>query len=94
MVSEKLGSVLRPHPELQTLQSQLRQMLADMASFGPVIPRPPVLDTSYDANKAIELSDDSVTPDSVPGLRVLRDSVSRDLDVLEKVCYFWNPSLP
>ncbi|OCH94600.1 hypothetical protein OBBRIDRAFT_831652 [Obba rivulosa] len=71
------------HPELQALQQQLRAILADMRSFAPSIPKPPILDTS------IRLVSTSHTPsepqsEGMPGLRALRDAVQRDLSVLNE----------
>ncbi|CCL99066.1 uncharacterized protein FIBRA_01078 [Fibroporia radiculosa] len=69
-----------PHPELRDLRTQLQKILGDMAIFGPVIPKPPVLDSSAD----IHAEGEGLPPESVPGLRALRDTVKRDLAVLEK----------
>ena len=71
------------HPELRHLRDQLRAILGDMVDFGPAIIEPPVLDSSFEANKGA--TEDAANRESVPGLRSLRDSVQRDLDVLEKV---------
>ena len=77
---------MTPHPELQDLRQRLRDIHAAMATFGSaqLAARPPILDLSMD------LSGDASEEfhshqDAVQGLRVLRDAVRRDLDVLEKV---------
>jgi hypothetical protein len=71
------------HPELQFLRIQLRNMLSSISTFGPVLPKPPVIDSSFDLGGQ---STDSVQRrEAVRGMRALKDSVKRDLDVLEKV---------
>ncbi|GJE93166.1 hypothetical protein PsYK624_093250 [Phanerochaete sordida] len=50
-----------------------------MANFGPIPPKPPLIDSSFDAS-----TDDVQRRDAVRGMRTLKDSVKRDLDVLEK----------
>ncbi|KZT08168.1 uncharacterized protein LAESUDRAFT_676817 [Laetiporus sulphureus 93-53] len=74
------------HPELQSLRSQLRGILQDMANFGPTVSKPPILDTSFDHGRPEgEKENANAAPhESVSGLRALRDAVRRDLDVLEK----------
>ena len=78
-----------PHPELQDLRERLRDVHAAMATFGSaqLAAKPPILDLSMD------LGGDSneefhTHQDAVQGLRVLRDAVRRDLDVVEKVSSF------
>ncbi|KAI0767407.1 hypothetical protein C8Q74DRAFT_1280197 [Fomes fomentarius] len=74
-----------PHPDLQKLRSELREIYTAMATYGSsqLAAKPPILDSSLD------LSGDSNNEfhshqDAVHGLRALRDAVRRDLDVLEK----------
>ncbi|KAI0943763.1 hypothetical protein AcW1_002848 [Taiwanofungus camphoratus] len=73
-----------PHPELQKLRLQLREIHDAMANFGPVTVKPPILDSSFDLNGAPEIHERCLQQESVPGLRALRDTVGRDLGVLEK----------
>lgn len=75
-----------PHPELQDLRRQLRQIYAAMATFGTaqLSARPPILDSSMDLTGETNEEFHS-HQDAVHGLRALRDAVKRDLDVLEKV---------
>ncbi|EKM57228.1 uncharacterized protein PHACADRAFT_27911 [Phanerochaete carnosa HHB-10118-sp] len=68
-----------PHPELQCLRKQLQDMLASMSSFGPTLPKPPIIDSSFDSS-----ADDVPRREAVRGMRIFKDSVKRDLDVLEK----------
>lgn len=68
-----------PHPELQNLRKQLQGMLVAMSSFGPLLPKPPIIDSSFDSSP-----DDVQRRGVVRGLRTLRDSVKQDLEVLEK----------
>lgn len=71
------------HPELQFLRKQLQDMLSSIAVFGPALPKPPVIDSSFDLSG--RSADDVQRREAVRGLRYLKDSVKRDLDVLEKV---------
>ncbi|KZT64323.1 hypothetical protein DAEQUDRAFT_678767 [Daedalea quercina L-15889] len=73
------------HPELYQLRDQLRAILRDVADFGPTISKPPVLDSSFHtAQHDKDKTEDAASHESVPGLRLLRDAVKRDADVLEK----------
>lgn len=57
-----------------------------MVDFAPTISKPPVLDSSLESNRQGTTSVEEVADrESVPGLRSLRDTVKRDLDVLENV---------
>ncbi|OBZ76717.1 hypothetical protein A0H81_03223 [Grifola frondosa] len=71
------------HPELQTLRTQLRDIYGAMSSYEPSIAKPPILDSSIDLSGDVN-EDAHNRQESVQGLRALRDSVRRDLDVLEK----------
>ena len=71
------------HPELQSLRKQLQDMLSSMAVFGPALPKPPVIDSSFDLSG--KSTDDMQRREAVRGLRTLKDSVKRDMEVLEKV---------
>ena len=74
------------HPELRHLRDQLRAILCDMVDFGPTVSKPPVLDSSFEANQQDKGEiNTAANHEPVPGLRSLRESVQRDLDVLEKV---------
>ncbi len=74
------------HPELRSLRDELRGIYSAMADFGSatLAAKPPILDSSIDLDGQ---SNDEFHShqDAVHGLRGLRDSVKRDLDVLEKV---------
>lgn len=71
-----------PHPDLQRLRSELREIYIAMATFGSsqLAAKPPILDLSGDSNNEFHSHQDAVH-----GLRALKDAVRRDLDVLEKV---------
>lgn len=82
---EPSGTPLRHHPGLHTLRAKLQGILKSISSFGPTVPRPPIIDSSFDlAGNPVE---DSQRQDAVRGLRALKDSVKRDLDVLENVSH-------
>ena len=72
-----------PHPELHRLQKQLRDMLQSMSTFAPALPKPPIIDSSLDLTG--NSAEDAQHRESVRGMRALKDTVKRDLDVLEKV---------
>ncbi|KAH9921786.1 uncharacterized protein B0H18DRAFT_1086043 [Fomitopsis serialis] len=73
------------HFELHHLRDQLHAISRDLVDFGPIVSKPPVLDSSFDsANVDKEKTESTASHESVPGLRALRDAVKRDLDVLEK----------
>ncbi|KAH9903450.1 hypothetical protein C8Q73DRAFT_635400 [Cubamyces lactineus] len=73
------------HPELHALRDQLREIFNAMATFGSAAfaAKPPILDSSInlggDPNEEFHAHEDAIH-----GLRALRESVKRDLDVLEK----------
>lgn len=71
------------HAELYILQAKLRDILKSVSSFRPSIARPPIIDSSFDISGNPD--EDIQHQDAVKGLRSFRDSVKRDLDVLEKV---------
>ena len=75
-----------PHTDLYTLQTQLRGILKSVSSFRPNTARPHIIDSSFDISG--NSADDVHRQDAVKGLRGFKDSVKRDLDVLEKVRTF------
>ncbi|KAI0089623.1 hypothetical protein BDY19DRAFT_889252 [Irpex rosettiformis] len=72
------------HRELHVLRTELRDVFASMAAFNPPVVQPPIIDASADNN------DDGPRQDSIRGLRKLKESVKRDLDILEK--FLANPN--
>ena len=84
------GEGALPHLELQSLRRQLHNMLSSISNFGPTLPKPPVIDSSSDLTG--QSADAVQRREPVRGMRTLKDSVKRDLDVLEKV--FFVPSCP
>ncbi|KIP04047.1 hypothetical protein PHLGIDRAFT_212975 [Phlebiopsis gigantea 11061_1 CR5-6] len=71
-----------PHPELHRLRTQLREMLESMSKFVPAMPKPPIIDSSF--NLSGHAGEDVQRRDAIRGMRSLKDTVKRDLDVLEK----------
>lgn len=67
------------HRDLEALRIKLRDVLASITAFNPPVAHPPIIDASADN------SDDGPKHDSIRGLRKLKESVKRDLDILEKV---------
>lgn len=78
------GSVEEPHPGLQTLRRTLHNVLESIATFGPSVAKPPIIDASIAISG--DPSDETQHKDAVHGLRALRDAVRRDLENIEKVC--------
>jgi hypothetical protein len=76
-----------PHPELHALRSRLDEIYTSIVNFEPFPLKPPVLDSSVSVDVTGDASEDSpwLRRENIPGLRNLRDSVKRDLDILEKV---------
>lgn len=73
----------RPHAELYVLREKLQDILQSVSSFAPSVPRPPIIDSSFDL--AGDPAENAPRQDAVKGLRALKDSVKRDLGVLDKV---------
>ena len=72
-----------PHPELHRLQKKLQEMLHSMSTFAPALPKPPIIDSSLDlTGRSTEIVQHR---EAVRGMRTLKDTVKRDLNVLEKV---------
>ena len=74
-----------PHPELHRLRKQLREMLDSMSIFVPATQKPPIIDSSFDLSG--HAGEDAQRRDAIRGMRSLKDTVKRDLDVLEKVFF-------
>lgn len=74
-----------PHPELHRLRTQLQEMLESMSKFVPAMPKPPIIDSSFDLSG--HAGEDVQRRDAIRGMRSLKDTVKRDLDVLEKVLF-------
>lgn len=73
------------HHDLQQLRVQLAEILSSIPHLHFNIAKPPIIDSS------VEAGEDGTRPDAIRGLRLLKESAKRDLDVLEKVslilCY-------
>jgi hypothetical protein len=77
--------MLPTHHELHVLRSRIQEIHTAIVNFEPLTAKPPILDSSVDSG--VDSSEDCqwLQPESVPGLRTLREAVKKDLDVLEKV---------
>jgi hypothetical protein len=83
---ENSGSVIGAgHPELRSLRADLLNTLAGITAYQHPVSKPPILDSSFDT-----AVDDVQHVNAVSGLRALKDSVRRELEVLNKVdSYFY-----
>jgi hypothetical protein len=70
---------------LHALSSSLRDVLDSIVTFSPHTQKPPIIDASIDNLGGGGFSDDTPRQGSIRGLRRYKESVKRDLDVLEKV---------
>ncbi|KAF8884227.1 hypothetical protein CPB84DRAFT_1850760 [Gymnopilus junonius] len=79
---------MSPHPELRSIRGHLIQIHDAISNFKPLTARPPILDSSCDTLTANENNEDNLNhwlqPESVPGLKKLKESIKLDLEVLEK----------
>ncbi|KAF9557796.1 hypothetical protein CPC08DRAFT_764343 [Agrocybe pediades] len=73
-----------PHPELQALKTRLQQIYEATITFKPLTARPPILDSSYDAETEDNDDNQWLRQENVPGLKKLGESIKIDLGVLEK----------
>ena len=75
------------HSDLEVLRDRLRNLYNAMSTFGSTqfAVKPPILDSSIDLSGGDVSEEFHSHQDVVHGLRALKDSVKRDLDVLEKV---------
>ena len=72
------------HTDLYMLRTKLRDMLQSMSSFSPGIAGPPIIDSSTEVIG--KTTPTMLQGDIVKGLKIFRDAVKSDLDVLERVC--------
>ena len=76
----------REHEDLYALQAKLIDILQSVSAFSSSVGQPPIIDSSFDlAGNPAEGGEGIPRQDVVKGLRALKDSAKRDLDVLEKV---------
>ncbi|KAF9530536.1 hypothetical protein CPB83DRAFT_850497 [Crepidotus variabilis] len=74
-----------PHPELQTLRRRLIQIHEALENFKPLIPRPPILDSSFDKTEEPGEENQWLQQGiTIPGLRKLKDDIKIDLGILDK----------
>jgi hypothetical protein len=70
------------HHNLHLLHALLQDIYESAASFEPLTPKPPILDTSVEINWDEE---NQCGQENVPGMRVLREAIKGDLERLESV---------
>ena len=70
------------HYDLHLLHALLQNIYESAASFEPLTPKPPILDTSVEIHWDEE---SQCGQESVPGMRVLREAIKGDLERLESV---------
>ncbi|PPQ73273.1 hypothetical protein CVT24_009928 [Panaeolus cyanescens] len=83
------------HLDLVNLRVRLQTISEVITQFQPLTPRPPIIDSSYEAlgvtvndtNKEGEINEKGTSwlhPEPIPGLRKLKEDIGIDLGVLEK----------
>jgi hypothetical protein len=70
------------HHDLHVLRARLQDIHIAAASFEPLTPKPPILDTSTEINGDEE---NQWGQENVPGMRMLREAIKGDLERLETV---------
>lgn len=78
------------HCELHVLLTQLQKIYDSMSNFKPLTAKPPILDSSLDLGNESAEDGQWLQQEHIPGLRAIKDSVKRDLDVLQKVGYVFD----
>jgi len=74
-----------PHPDLQLLKSHLQDIHDSIAYFQPLIARPPILDSSFDAAEESNEENQWLKQENIPGLKKLKENTKIDLGILDKV---------
>ncbi|KAF9045111.1 hypothetical protein BJ165DRAFT_1475293 [Panaeolus papilionaceus] len=83
------------HDDLLNLRARLESISEVITHFQPLTPRPPIIDSSYEAlgvvskqdNKEGETTENATSwlhPEPIPGLRKLKEDIGIDMDVLQK----------
>ncbi|KAJ7194649.1 hypothetical protein GGX14DRAFT_678107, partial [Mycena pura] len=70
------------HPELRILLEKLRSTYDSLLNFKPLVPSPPILDSSVAADPAED--GQWLQPENIPGLKKLREALKVDIDTLHK----------
>ncbi|KAJ3505958.1 hypothetical protein NLJ89_g7139 [Agrocybe chaxingu] len=73
-----------PHPDLQEIRSRLLQIHDAISNFKPLTPRPPILDSSFDASNDVTEENQWLHQENVPGLKKLKENIKIDLGILDK----------
>lgn len=83
-----------PHQELEALRCRLLKVHDALEHFKPMIPRPPILDSSFDKTEEPGEENQWLQQGiTIPGLRKLKEAVKVDLSVLDKVSSIYESSL-
>ncbi|KAI0795766.1 hypothetical protein C8Q75DRAFT_747316 [Abortiporus biennis] len=69
-------------PDFQAQRLKLQEILQSISTFGPGLVKPPMIDSSMEQSG--ESSSQPAQQEPIPGLRSFRDTVKRDLEVLER----------
>jgi hypothetical protein len=73
------------HPDLQLVKSHLQQIYDSISYFQPLTPRPPILDSSFEAASESNEESQWLKQENIPGLKKLRENIGIDLVALDKV---------
>ena len=72
-------------PNLQLVKSHLQQIYDSISQFQPLTPRPPILDSSFEAASESNEESQWLKQENIPGLKKLKENIGIDLAALEKV---------
>ena len=73
------------HPDLRLLKSHLQQIYESISYFQPLTPRPPILDSSFEAANESNEESQWLKQENIPGLKKLKANIGIDLVALDKV---------
>lgn len=82
--------------DIVSIKQELEYIKGSLLNYGKCLTMPPIIDSAFEHEHCGD-SDAKINPldntlfsnlrDSIPGLRMFRESVKRDIELLDKVCY-------
>lgn len=81
--------------DILAIKQELEYIQESLLNYGKCLTMPPIIDSAFEHDHCGD-SDAKFSPldntlfsnlrDSIPGLRIFRESVKRDIELLDKVC--------